>query len=165
MNPQAAERCLQKLNALLSRQTDEIEGISTYLDDIKKAITANDLELLNTLLSQQQLPAEDISNLENQRHQLLAAYGFELTQRGLEQCISACDKNGNLEKQYQLFKQALLHLKRSIQVNSLLIDKNKSRIHKSLKLLTGQHNSDSSRTYSSSGVTSDYSNKRSIAQA
>ena len=165
MNPQAAEQCLQEMNTLLSRQTDEIDGINAYLDDIKNAIAANELDSLNTLLTQKQLPIEDISNLEKQRHRLLAAYGFELTQKGLKQCISECDRNGKLEKQYQLFEQVLLHLKRSIQVNSLLIDKNKTRIHKGLKLLTGQQNSDNSRTYSSNGRASGYSNKRSIAQA
>ena len=164
MNPQAAQQCFQKITALLSQQTDEIEGINAYLGDIKNAVAANEIETLNTLLTQQ-LPMEDIVNLENQRHQLLTVYGYELTQQGLEQCISDCDTNSRLEQQYQLFQQALLHLQRSIQVNSLLIDKNKKRIHKSLKLLTGQQNSDNAKTYASNGRTSGYSNKRSIAQA
>lgn len=165
MNPQAAEECFQKLTALLFKQADEIKGINAYFDDIKNAIATNEIEALNTLLTKQQLPIEDISNLETQRNQLLAAYGCELTQQGLEQCIDECDTNGSLEKQYQLFQKALLHLQRSIQVNSLLIDKNKNRIHKSLKLLTGQQNSDNSKTYASNGQTSSHSNKRSIAQA
>jgi flagellar biosynthesis/type III secretory pathway chaperone len=165
MNPQVARHCFQKMTALLSQQTDEIEGINAYLGDIKNAIAANEIETLNTLLTQQQLPMEDIINLENQRHQLLAAYGYELTLQGLEKCIGECDTNGRLEEQYQSFQQALLQLQRSIQVNSLLIDKNKNRIHKSLKLLTGQQNSDNSKTYASNGRTSGYSNKRSIAQA
>ena len=164
MKPQAAQQCFQKTTALLSQQTDEIEGINAYLVDIKNAISANDIETLNTLLTQQ-LPMENIGNLENQRHQLLADYGYELTQQGLEQCISDCDTNSRLEEQYRLFQQALLHLQRSIQVNNLLIDKNKKRVHKSLKLLTGQQNSDNSKTYASNGRPSGYSNKRSIAQA
>jgi len=165
MNPQAAQQCFQKMTALLSQQVEDIEGISIYFDDIKTAIAANEIEALNALLTQQKLPMEDISNLETQRNQLLAAYGYEATQQGLEQCIGECDSNGSLKKQYQSFQQALVNLQRSIQVNSLLIDKNKSRIHKSLKLLTGQQNSDNAKTYASNGQTSTYSNKRSIAQA
>jgi len=165
MNSQAAQQCFQTMTVLLSKQADEIQGINAYFDDIKNAIAANEIKALNTLLTQQRLPVEDISDLETQRNQLLAVYGYELTQQGLEQCISECDTNGHLEKLYQSFQQALMHLQRSIQVNSLLIDKNKKRIHKSLKLLTGQQNSDNSKTYASNGQTSSYSNKRSIAQA
>lgn len=165
MNPQIAQQCFQKMTTLLSKQDEEIQGIIVYLGDIKNAIATNEIEVLNTLLTQQPLPMEDISNLETQRNQLLAAYGYELTQQGLEKCISECDANGSLDKQYQSFQQALSHLQRSIQVNSLLIDKNKNRINNSLKLLTGQQNSDNSKTYASNGRTSSYSNKRSIAQA
>ena len=166
MNPQAAQQCFQQLNALLSQQIDEFKGINSYLDEIKNAIAANEIESLNTLLTQQRLPTEDINNLESQRHQLLDVYGFEFTQEGLEKCISECDRNSVLAKQYELFQQSLSHLQRSIQVNSLLINKNQNRIRKSLHLLTtGQQNSDNARTYSSSGQTSGYSNKRSLAQA
>lgn len=165
MNLQAAQQCFQKLNALLSQQTDEIDGINSYLDEIKNAIAANEIESLNTLLTQQRLPTEDINNLESQRHQLLDVYGFEFTQEGLEKCISECDKNGLLTERYELFQQALSRLQRSIQVNSLLINKNKNRIRKSLNLLTGQQNSDNAKTYSSNGQASGYSSKRSLAQA
>jgi len=165
MNPQAAQQCFQKLNALLSQQTDELDDINSYLDEIKNTIAANDIESLNTLLAQQRLPAEDINNMENQRHQLLDDHGFEFTQEGLEKCISECDKNSLLAEKYEILQQALSRLQRSIQVNSLLIHKNKNRIRKSLHLLTGQQNSDNAKTYASNGQTSAYSSKRSLAQA
>ena len=165
MNTQSTLQCSKKMASLLSKQAIEIQGFIEFFENVRNAIASNQLEALNTLLAQQQPLLEQITNLEAQRHQLLAAYGFDLTPEGLDNCISNCDTDGNLENLYQTFQRALLDLHRSVQVNNLLIDKNKKRIHKSLKLLTGQQNSDSSKTYASNGLTSGLNNKRSIAQA
>lgn len=164
MTPQIARQCFQQMNALLTRQIDEIDGISSFLQAIKKAIATNELDSLKQLLSQQN-PLENIGSLETQRHQLLTTFGYELSQQGMEQCIDDCDHEGVLGSLYQSFQQSLSDLQHAIQVNNLLIDKNKIRIRNSLKLLTGQQNADSTNLYSRRGQALAHNNGRSIAQA
>lgn len=165
MSQLSPQQCFQQLGELLQRQTADLENINDFLGDIKTAIVDGDTEQLNELLSHQRLPLAEMDDLESQRHRLLKLYGFEADRQGLLACISWCDQTARLSEQYQLFEQSLLRLQRSIQLNSLLINKGQKRIRQSLHLLTGQANNISAGTYSSSGLTQDLSNKRSIAQA
>ena len=165
MSQVSPQQCFQQLGELLQRQTADLDSINAFLSDIKTAIADGDTEQLNELLGHQRLPIAEIDDLESQRHRLLKLYGYEADRQGLLACISWCDQTQTLDNQYQLFEQSLLRLQRSIQLNSLLINKGQKRIRQSLNLLTGQADNTSAATYSSSGQTQDLSNKRSIAQA
>ncbi len=165
MNQLSRQECFQQLNNLLQRQTAELDSINAYFIDIKTVITEGDTEKLNRLLTQQRLPIAEMEDLESQRNKLLKLYGFETDKEGLLACIHSCDQKDILNQHYQLFEQALSKLQRSIQLNSLLVNKSQKRVRQSLHLLSGQPATDDARTYSSSGLTQDLSKGREIAQA
>ena len=164
MNAHSPQQCHKDLLALLSRQTDELETINGYLGDIKAAIAEGDTEVLNELLTQQRLPIAEMDDLESQRHRLLEIYGYQANREGLLSCITWCDEEETISRQYELFRQALLRLQRTIQVNSLLVNKGKERVRQSLQLLVGQANNDQATTYASNGKTDEDNLLRSIAR-
>ncbi|MCP4187857.1 MAG: flagellar protein FlgN [Gammaproteobacteria bacterium] len=165
MNNPSPEACHTELMTLLVHQKEELDAINTYLDEIKSAIVENDAESLNTLITQQRLPIAEMDDLEKQRNCLLETYGFKANRDGLLSCIAWCDKDEAITRQYELFRQALLHLQRSIQVNSLLVSKGRERVRQSLQLIMGQPTSEQVTTYSSRGKAEDNCNHRTIAQA
>ncbi len=164
MNAQSPQQCHKDLLALLIRQTDELQAINTFLGDIKTAIAEGETEILNKLLTQQRLPIAEMDDLESQRHRLLEIYGYQADREGLLSCITWCDSEEIIARQYELFRQALLRLQRAIQVNSLLVSKGKERVRQSLQLLVGQANNEQTTTYASNGKTDDDSLLRSIAR-
>lgn len=165
MSDKQPQQCRELLKNLLTRQTDELGELNGYLDEIKNAIIEGNTESLNALVTQQRLPIAEIDDLENQRNRLLEIYGFKSGLDGLEQCIAWCDNDEIIAKQYELFRDALQHLQRAIQINSLMINKGQQRVRQGLHLLTGQQGVENARTYSSDGKTRDNSNRRHLAQA
>ncbi len=165
MSQISQQECFQQLDQLLQQQTTELSDINAYLSDIKNAVASGETDQLNQLLTRRHLPVAEIDDLESQRHKLLKLYGYEPDRNGLIACIRHCDQNNTLKQRYQKFEQGLSTLQHSIQLNSLLVNKGRKRVRKSLQLLTGQAASDNAQTYSSSGLSQDLSCRRKIAQA
>lgn len=165
MNQELPQQCHDGLKDLLVRQTNEIDALNDYLDEIKTAIGEGDIEALNNLVTQNRLPIAEIDDLESQRDRLLEVYGFDSGREALQKCIAWCDSNEVIERQYEVFRQALLSLQRAIQLNSLILNKGQQRVSQGLHLLTGQTGSENAKTYSSNGKTNENNNQRHLAQA
>ncbi|MCP3689805.1 MAG: flagellar protein FlgN [Gammaproteobacteria bacterium] len=165
MNNPLPEPCHAELTALLTHQSAELDGIITYLIEIKAAIVGNDTESLNALITQPRLPIAEVDKFETQHNLLLERYGFTHDRDGLTKCIAWCDKDEVISQQYEAFQQTLLRLQHTIQINSLLVSKGRERVRKSLHLIMGQPASNGMTTYSSSGRTEDNDSHRTIARA
>ncbi|MFT5218162.1 MAG: flagellar biosynthesis/type III secretory pathway chaperone [Planctomycetota bacterium] len=158
--------CREKLVVLLNAHTAKMSTANEYLVNIKNAIAENKIDTLSRTLTEPTLPVDDIEVLELQRHQLLASYGFSEDFDGFEKCVAWCDNDrGEIAELYQKLVQSLVQLQHSIQLNSLLVNKGKDRIRRSIGILTGLGNPSSHKTYSSEGKTLQSSELRDIAIA
>lgn len=163
MNVQA---CREQLIVLLNAHTAKMSAANEYLVNIKNAIAENKIDALSRTLTEPALPIDDIEALELQRHQLLASYGFSENLDGFEKCVAWCDNDqGEVAELYQKLVHSLVQLQHSIQLNSLLVNKGKDRIRRSIGILTGLGNPSSYKTYSSEGKTLQPSGQRDIAIA
>lgn len=165
MSQKLTQQCHDLLKDLLGRQTVELDALNGYLDEIKTAIGESDIEALNNLVTQNRLPIAKIEDLESQRNRLLEVYGFDSGREAFQKCIDWCDSDEVIERQYEKFRQALLSLQRSIQLNSLILYKGQQRVRQGLHLLTGQPGTENAKTYSSDGRTRVNNNQRHLAQA
>ena len=161
-----SRQCREQLVELLQAHNTRITGATEYLASIKLAIAENRLEDLQNSLSNPEFAIDDIEQLEQQRYQLLSDYGFDQDSEGFEKCMNWCD---NEQKQvaglYQQLIQGLVQLQHSIQVNSLLINKGRDRVRRSLGILTGLGATGNCKTYSSDGKALNTSGQRDIAIA
>ena len=147
------QQCREQLTALLEEHIQRISGASDYLAGIRQAIAENQLERLQDSLAKPEFAVDDIEQLEQQRHQLLSNYGFSQDADGFAQCMAWCDdEKQRVSELYRQLIQNLVQLQHSIQVNSLLVDRGRDRVRRSLGILTGLGNTDSSKTYSSDGT-------------
>ncbi len=163
MNP---HQCRQRLNELLQAQNDRVIRANEYLLVIKNAIADNQLDNLQQSLASPELAIEDLEDLEQQRHRVLASFGFEQDNNGLEKCIGWCDDDQNqLSGLYRQLVKSLLDLQRSIQLNSLLVNKGQQRIKRSIGILTGVGASTNCKTYGSKGEAINPAGRRGIAVA
>jgi len=166
MSSTLLSQCRKALSQLFQLQLTKVEEVNHYLVELKTSIAQNNIEAINSNLSQNNLPIAEIENLENRRNQVLSQYGFEADNEGQLGCIKWCDDSDeSLAKLYQLLSISLVQLQKSIQINSLLVNKGQDRIRRSVSLLTGQVNNERSSTYSKSGYSQGANNKRSLSQA
>ncbi len=158
--------CRQRLRKLLQAQKDRILRANEYLAVIRNAIAEGQLDDLQQSLESPDLAIEDIENLEQQRFRLLADFGFDKDSDGLEKCIDWCDDNDQqLSKLYQQLIEQLFEMRRSIQVNSLLVNRGQQRVRRSIGILTGAGSSGTCKTYGNKGQTIDPADRRGIAIA
>ena len=159
-------QCRQRLRELLQAQKDRIVRANEYLAKIKNAIAEGQLDNLQQSLKSPDLAIEDIEKLEKQRSRLLAEFGFEKNHDGLEKCIDWCDDDDEqLSKLYQQLIDNLFELRRSIQINSLLVNRGQQRVRRSIGILTGAGSSGICKTYGNKGQTIDPADRRGIAIA
>ena len=160
------QQCREQLTALLEEHNQRITSASEYLAGIKQAIAENQLESLQQSLSKPDFAVEDIEQLEQQRHQLLSDYGFSQDAQGFEKCMAWCDdKDQQISGLYKQLVQNLVQLQHTIQINSLLVNRGRDRVRRSLGVLTGLGTSGSCKTYSSDGKALGSSDPRNIAIA
>jgi len=146
------QQCREQLTALLEEHVQRISGASEYLAGIRQAIAENQLESLQESLAKPGFVVDDIEKLEQQRYQLLSDYGFSQDADGFEQCMAWCDdEEQRVSELYQQLIQNLVQLQHSIQVNSLLVNRGRDRVRRSLGILTGLGTSGTPKTYSSDG--------------
>lgn len=157
-------QCREQLTALLEEHIQRIAAASEYLAGIKQAIAENHLESLQDSLTKPAFAVDDIEQLEQQRYQLLSNYGFSQDADGFEKCMAWCDKDQQVSELYQQLIQNLVRLQHSIQVHSLLVNRGRDRIRRSLGILTGIGTTGTGKTYSSDGKL-DSSDPRNIAIA
>ena len=161
-----SNQCREQLTALLAEHHQRITRASEYLASIKQAIAENRLESLQNSLSEPDFKIEEIEELEQQRYQLLADYGFNQDAEGFEKCMAWCDdEQKKVARLYQQLIQGLVQLQHSIQVNSLLVNRGRDRVRRSLGILTGLGTAGSCKTYSSDGKAQEASGRRDIAIA
>lgn len=159
------QQCREQLTALLEEHIQRIAGASEYLADIKQAIAENQLESLQESLAKPGFAVDDIEQLEQQRYQLLSNYGFSQDAAGFEQCMAWCDdETQQVSELYQQLIQNLVRLQHSIQIHSLLVNRGRDRVRRSLGILTGLGSAGTGKTYSSDGKL-DASDPRNIAIA
>lgn len=160
------QECREQLTALLEEHNQRITRASEYLTSIKQAIAENRLDSLQQSLSQPDFAIEEIEQLEQQRYQLLSNHGFSQDAEGFEKCMAWCDDEQ--KKVYSLYRQliqGLVQLQHSIQVNSLLVNRGRDRVRRSLGILTGLGAAGGYKTYSSDGKAQDTRGRRDIAIA
>lgn len=159
-----SQQCREQLTALLEEHIQRIADASEYLAGIKQAIAENQLESLQDSLAKPAFAVDDIEQLEQQRYQLLSNYGFSQDADGFEKCVAWCDEDQQVSELYQQLIQNLVQLQHSIQVHSLLVNRGRDRVRRSLGILTGLGTTASGETYSSDGKL-DSSDPRNIAIA
>jgi flagellar biosynthesis/type III secretory pathway chaperone len=165
MQSQQSTQCARSLFPLLQQQLEQVSDFSSYLEEIKQAITHNDKDQLNQLLSATKLDVESIEQLQLKQLQIVAEYGFTQSAAGLDECVNACQLLP-LSKLHSDLKQQLQHLQNALLVNDLLIRKNQQRVRQSIRLLSGHQAASNSMTYSSSGNTrEDIPDSHSLARA
>ena len=159
-------QCREQLTALLEEHNQRITSASAYLIGIKQAIAENQLESLQQSLSKPNFAVEDIEQLEQQRYQLLSDHGFSRDADGFEKCMAWCDdRDQQVARLYQQLIQNLVQLQHTIQINSLLVNRGRDRVRRSLGILTGLGTSGNYKTYSSDGKALGSSDPRNIAIA
>jgi hypothetical protein len=161
MNETSPQQCYTELSDLFETQISELHAINSYLTKIKNAVAENDVEALNNLVAEQRLPIKEIETLQAKQHQLMSMHNFESNNAGLQKCIAWCDRQDMLIGQFEAFKQEMEVLQRSLQISDILVSKGQNRIRQSLHLLTGQ--TVNAKTYSSSGLSQETTDGRSIA--
>ena len=158
--------CRERLIELLQAQNERIANANEFLVGIKNAIAENRLEKLQQSLVSPDLALDDIEQLEQQRYRLLESHGFSKDQDGFEKCVEWCDDSqGRVTALYGQLVEGLVQLQHSIQINSLLVNKGRDRVRRSIGILTGLGTSGSCKTYSSNGKTLDPTGRRDIAIA
>ncbi|MDH3634287.1 MAG: flagellar protein FlgN [Gammaproteobacteria bacterium] len=146
------QQCREQLTALLEEHNQRITSASEYLAGIRQAIAENQLESLQDSLAKPEFVVDDIEQLEQQRYQLLSNYGFSQDADGFEKCMAWCDDgNQQVSALYQQLIQNLVRLQHSTQVNSLLVNRGRDRVRRSLGILTGLGTTGTCKTYSSDG--------------
>ncbi len=159
-------QCREQLIALLESHNVRITSAIDYLDSIKQAIAESSLENLQQSLSNPDSALVDIERVEQQRHQLLSTYGFSQDSEGFEKCMAWCDnEQQQVYELYQQLVQSLVQLQHSIQINSLLVNRGRDRVRRSLGILTGHGAAGNCKTYSSDGKTLSPTGQRDIATA
>ncbi|MEM7561645.1 MAG: flagellar export chaperone FlgN [Pseudomonadota bacterium] len=163
MNP---IECRQQIKALMSSQIADVELANRYLSQVKHTIANNQLEQLNHLLSNPELPLENIEQCEQKRQQLVQDCGFASGKEGFKQCIDWCDDDQkSVSSVYEALLEGLQKLQHSLQINSLLINKGRDRLRRSLGILTGLDTKNQYKTYSNQGQTQNDTSQRNIAIA
>ncbi len=161
-----AQRCRNSLIELLRAHIEHICQANDYLLGIKNAVAENRMDELQQSLADPYVAIEAIERLEQQRHRLLESHGFDSDDAGFDKCINWCDdEQGRLSELYRQLIADLVQLQRSIQINSLLIDKGRDRVRRSIGILTGLGRGGSVKTYGSNGKTVDPAGQRDIAIA
>ena len=158
--------CRERLTELLQAQNVLIGQANDYLVTVRQAIAGNSLETLQQSIADPGLAIEDIEGLEQQRYQLVERSGFGKDRDGFEKCIAWCDDGqGQVAELYQQLIHGLVQMQRSLQLNSLLINKGQDRVRRSIGILTGLGTSAGCKTYSSKGKAIDPVGSRDIAVA
>ena len=157
--------CRTKLGDLLQAQVGHICNAIQYLHSIKNAIADNDLGALQANLSSPDASIAAIERLERDRHQLLGEFGFDADCANFEHCIRWCDDDQQeLGKLFAELVAKLEELQHSIQVNSLLVNKGKTRVRRSIGILTGLGDS-TDNIYGRKGEKLEQNGRRNIAIA
>ena len=160
------QQCREQLTALLEEHNQRITRASEYLAGIKQAIAENRLESLQNSLSKPDFAVDEIEQLEQQRYQLLSNYGFDQDAEGFNKCMTWCDdEQQQVARLYRQLEENLVQLQHSIQINSLLVNRGRDRVRRSLGILTGIGAAGNCKTYSSDGKALSASDQRDIAIA
>jgi flagellar biosynthesis/type III secretory pathway chaperone len=165
MQPHQSTQCARLLLPLLQQQLEQIKDITTYLEEIKQAITQNDKDKLDLLLGGNGLDINSIEQIQLKQQEIVADYGFSASAEGLDDCVNSCQQ-AQLTELHKELKQQLKNLQNSLLINDLLVKKNQQRVRQSIRLLSGHQHDSSSMTYSSNGNTSeDTPSRHSLARA
>ena len=97
MNEQERLLCGKQIEQIITLQIEQVSSYTSYLADIKTAITNNQTTRLNELLEKQQLNPLLIEQTQQQQAELLAEHGFEVSDRGLNSCIQDCTNSSQLK--------------------------------------------------------------------
>lgn len=161
-----AAQCRERLIELLLAHITSIAEANAYLLGFRNAIADDNLDALQQALRHPEAAFESIERLERQRHHLLGESGFSRDRAGFEECVRWCDdEHRRVSNLYRQLVDALVELQHSIQVNSLLVNKGKDRVRRTIGILTGHGESDDGNTYSRKGKTSEGASRRNIAIA
>jgi flagellar biosynthesis/type III secretory pathway chaperone len=165
MQPHQSTQCAHLLFPLLQKQLEQVKDFTSYLEEIKQAITHNNKDKLEQLLSGNGLDVKSIELLQLKQQDIVAEFGFTASAEGLDNCVNDCQLT-QLSELHSELKQQLKNLQNSLLINDLLIKKNQQRVRQSIRLLSGHEPASSSITYSSKGNTSeDMPSGHSLARA
>ena len=156
-----------QIAALLNQKTQQVTDFKHHLDDIKTAITSNDLDKLNGLISQ---TTDYFGALNTSQTQLLAFLnenGDHEPHNALQHFIEQHDdKQQQLHHMNESLKEQIDSLEKALLVNDLLIRKNQHRVKQSIRILSGHEQTKKPSTYSSTGATNQQNDtKNTLAHA
>lgn len=144
----------RQIAALLRQKTQHVTGFKHHLEEIKTAITSNDIDKLNGLISQ---TTEFFGALNTSQSQLLAflnEQGNHEPHHALQHFIKQHDdEQQQLHRLNETLNEQLDSLEKALLVNDLLIRKNQHRIKQSIRILSGHEQTNKPSTYSSTGDT------------
>ncbi len=154
MQSHQSTQCADLLFPLLQKQLEQVKDLTSYLEEIKQAITDNSKDILDQLLSGDGLDVQSIELLQLKQHEIVAEFGFSASAEGLDNCVNDCQIS-QLSALHSELKQQLKNLQNALLINDLLVKKNQQRVRQSIRLLSGHEPDSSSITYSSKGNTNE----------
>lgn len=129
----------------------------------ESTVSHKNTEKLLALSEQKNSLLMQLDQLHCNRNSILESFGFNPDNQGMESCISWCDHNLQLKKQWQAFLQIVTDCRNVNQLNGSIMDSSLRTVKQALAILYGQQLNEN--TYNAHGQEQNSGMGRSIAKA